>query len=130
MFDVLDISKWNEVIDYNAMIKDVKGVIIRVGYRAMRTGKLYMDPKFDQHYNNLKDKTAIGIYWFTNAITVPEAEEEAQYVAEIIKKYKMNLVFPVMIDSEYSNNNHDGRADNLTKTQRTGWHLCVRFLVC
>ena len=119
MFDVLDISKWNEVTDYNAMIKNVEGVILRVGYRAMRTGALYMDPKFEQHYNGLKDKTAIGIYWFTNAINVHEAKEEARYVLEAIKKYKMNLVFPVMIDSEYSNDKHDGRADNLTKKART-----------
>lgn len=57
-----------------------------------------------------------GVYFFTQAITEEEAVEEANYVLNLVKGYK--LTYPIAIDTE-DISGAEGRADNLSKEQRT-----------
>lgn len=117
-YNVLDVSKFNTVSDYDKAFKEIDGVIIRCGYRGYGvSGTMTVDNLFNTHINGFKDKTKIGVYWFTQAISEAEAIEEANYAYNIFKKY--NIDFPVYIDSEYANNSHSGRADKLNKSTRT-----------
>lgn len=117
-YKVLDVSKYNTVNDYTAAVADIDGVIIRCGYRGYgSSGTLTTDSLFETHIAGFKGRTKIGIYWFTQAITEAEAIAEANYVYNLIKNYTID--FPVYIDSEYSNTDHDGRADSLDKPTRT-----------
>lgn len=118
MVEVLDISKYNIVKDYSAVAASVDGIIIRCGYRSLSNGKLIKDPLFDTHIKNLSNTGAnIGVYFFTTAITETEGAQEAAFVYELIKNYKIS--FPVFIDSEYSNKNKTGRSDKLSQEDRT-----------
>ena len=117
-YTVLDVSKYNTVSNYNAAAASIHGVIIRTGYRGYgSSGTLVKDSLFETHYNGFLGKTKLGVYWFSQAITEAEAIAEANYVYNIIKG--RNIDFPIYIDSEYSNNNHNGRADSLSKSDRT-----------
>ena len=117
---VIDISKWNVVTDFAKISKDVDGVIIRMGYRGNTSGGLIYDKEFVNNINGLSAcNVPVGVYWFTNAINAQEGVEEADFVIETIKKLKLNLSFPVMIDTEYGNDKHTGRADNIDNESRT-----------
>lgn len=122
---VIDLSKWNTVTDYNALRSSgVEGVIIRLGYRSYGAGKITEDPKFKIHLNGVKSAgIPVGIYFFTTAISVAEAEEEADYVAKMIKDNNIDLQFPIYVDAEYTTSTLSGRSDNLGPLERTTYLL-------
>lgn len=115
---VLDVSKYNTISSYSSCASSVDGVIMRCGYRGYgSSGSLQKDNKFDSHYSGFNGKTKIGMYWFSTAINTTEAIAEANYVYDLIKGKTVN--FPIYIDSEYSNADHNGRSDSLSKSART-----------
>ncbi len=117
----IDVSKWNGKINWEAVKNSgVSYVIIRCGYRGSSQGKLIEDPKFTA---NIKGATAaglkVGVYFFTQATDEIEAVEEASYVLEKIKNYKIS--YPVFLDVEPSG----GRGDKIDKATRTA--VCKAF---
>ena len=116
---VIDLSKWNGTVDFKKVkVSGISGVIVRCGYRASASGKLTVDPKFTEFMKGaISNNIPVGVYFFTTAINPTEGAQEAEYVHELVKNYKLS--FPVFIDSEYANNSHNGRSDKLTKAQRT-----------
>lgn len=115
---IVDISTFNTITNYSAMAKDVSACIIRLGYRSYGSGNLMLDAKYQQHMLSCgQNGIPLGVYFLSQAITTQEATEEADYVVKMLCGYKPQL--PIFIDSEYSNKNHNGRADALSKVQRT-----------
>lgn len=57
--------------------------MIRVGYRSYGAdSKLYKDPKFDENVKGaLNAGIKVGVYFYSQAITRAEANEEADFVA-------------------------------------------------
>ncbi|NCC87289.1 MAG: hypothetical protein EOM05_05410 [Clostridia bacterium] len=116
----IDVSKYQYNIDWNAVkASGVQFAIIRAGYRGWgSTGSLNKDPYFDK---NIKGASAagidIGIYYFSQAINEVEAVEEASQCIDLVKGYKIK--YPIFIDTETSGGNGSGRADGLSKAQRT-----------
>ena len=53
----------------------------------------------------------------SQAINEQEAIEEANWVVDMVSRY--DIKYPIALDSEWSNKDHDGRADYLDKGQRT-----------
>lgn len=93
--------------------------IIRVGYRGYGTGKLMKDEQYDANLAGTKASGKLfGFYFFSQAITVGEAREEADFCASLAP-----TGYPLFFDSEWGHTTktgvHDGRADSLTKDQRT-----------
>lgn len=116
---VLEVDRSQSITDYTAAANSIDGVLIRVGYRGYGTsGTLTIDSKFSTYYSGFKStNTKIGFYWFTTAVNVNEAVEEANYVYNNIKDKVSD--FPVYIHTDYSNATHDGRSDFLSKSERT-----------
>ena len=115
----VDVSKYNVINDYGVLAQQLNYIIIRVGYRASATGVITEDDLFKKHIENcIKNGIQnIGIYFYDQSINEKEAKEQAEWVVNKIKPYKVNM--PVYIDSEYANSAHNGRADNISKSQRT-----------
>lgn len=115
----IDLSKYNIIIDYKAMAQQIKYVFIRVGYRGSTSGDIVRDDLFKKHLENCISNGIknIGVYFYDQSISEKEAIEQADWVLEQIKPY--NITLPVYIDSEYANKTHTGRADNISKDQRT-----------
>ena len=115
----VDISKYNTITDYKAMVNQIKNIIIRCGYRSSSTGTLTEDDLFKKHIeNSIANGANIGIYFYDQSINETEAIEQANWVVNLIKPYASHINMPIYIDSE-SMRNHDGRADNISKEQRT-----------
>ncbi|MDE6744692.1 MAG: glycoside hydrolase family 25 protein [Lachnospiraceae bacterium] len=113
----IDVSQHQGDIDWEQVAASgVELAIIRAGIRGYGTGALVTDEYFER---NMEGAAAngidIGVYFFTQAITVEEALEEAQYVLELIAPY--DITYPIVIDVE--NPNASARANALTQAQRT-----------
>lgn len=77
------------------------------------------DEQYDANLAGAKASGKLfGFYFFSQAITVDEASEEADFCASLAP-----TGYPLFFDSEWGHTTktgvHDGRADNLTKDQRT-----------
>ena len=109
---LIDVSKHQSVIDW---AKVPYRAIVRIGYRGYGTGALAKDEQFDANLAGAKSNGKLfGFYFFSQAITVDEARAEADFCASLAPSG-----YPLFFDAEWSHETHDGRADKLTKDQRT-----------
>lgn len=115
----IDVSTFQGDINWKK-VKDtgMDFAIIRLGFRGYENGKIVLDSKFkDNIEGSLKVGLDTGVYFFTEALTEEEAIEEAEFVIENLKEYKINM--PVVIDVEESANIEKTRTRDLTANQRT-----------
>lgn len=103
----IDVSGHKGIIDWQAVAADgIDFAIIRAGNRAWGSGVLMEDSKFDL---NMQGAIAAGIdvgaYYFSNAITVAEAEEEADAFLARLEPYREHITYPVVCDWEYLGGN-------------------------
>ena len=98
----VDVSKYQGQIDWQAVANaGVEFAIIRVGGRGYgQSGNLYSDDMAQQNYTAAKAAgLQVGVYFFSQAISVEEAEAEAVYVLDLIRGWELDL--PVVFDWEY-----------------------------
>lgn len=115
----IDVSKYQGHIDWDAVKADgVEYAFIRLGIRGYESAKIVMDEYFEQ---NMEGASAAGVktgvYFFTQAVTVEEAREEAQFVIDKLADYHVEC--PVVFDVELISSDGKGRADGLTAEERT-----------
>lgn len=107
----IDVSQHNGEIEWDKVAAATDFAIIRAGYRGYGNGALQKDSRYKENLKNAeKENLHIGVYFYSQAITPEEAEEEADYVLELIKPY--NIELPVFIDFEYpydADGKHTGR---------------------
>lgn len=116
----IDVSKYQGNIDWDKVKADgVDYAFIRVGLRGYRTGEINLDEKFERNIENAHDAgVKVGVYFFSQAINVEEAIEEAEFVIEQLDPYSDMVDYPVVMDVEKISSG-DGRMNNLTKEERT-----------
>lgn len=121
----IDISEFQGEIDWQ-QVEDfgVEFVIIRLGYRAYgENGELVLDAGFEQNVQGaIEAGLEVGVYFFSQAVSDAEAKEEAEYVLEQIKPYKIEG--PIVFDTEEIKNG-EARTDINTVEQYTS--NCVNF---
>ena len=99
----IDVSEHQKIIDWGKVAADgIDFAIIRAGYRGYSVGGIFADEYF---HDNLTGAAAngldIGVYFFSQATTVEEAEEEAEYLVSLLQSYPANIVtLPVFYDWE------------------------------
>lgn len=96
----IDVSSHQKEIDWSAVADaGVDYAMIRVGYRGYDLGGLYVDSNWEQNVTGALDAgLEVGVYFYSQAITVAEALEEAELVLMTIKQY--DITFPVVFDWE------------------------------
>ena len=114
----IDVSYAQGVIDWNKVANaGIKFAIIRAAFRGYGTGRIVADEWFER---NIKGATAagikVGVYFFSQAINETAGAEEADYIINQIKHYKVTL--PVVIDTEYVSDSR-ARGNSISKTTRT-----------
>ena len=89
---------WTKVADAG-----IEFAMIRVGYRGYGSeGKMMGDTYFQRNIQGALDAgLKVGVYYFSQAVTVEEAREEAAYVLEQIAPYPIS--YPVVFDWERQN---------------------------
>lgn len=107
----LDLSYHNGDVDFKALKNNgVKYVILRAGYRGYGAkGSIGLDKNFKTYYDAaIKQGLAVGVYFYSQSLTVAEAKEEASKTLGVIKG--LNITLPVYFDYEFSGDS-DGRLD-------------------
>ena len=121
----IDVARYQGTIDWQEVAQsDVDFAIVRVGYRGMEDGIIKEDP--NGRYNLQEASGAgvpLGAYFFSTAVTVEEAQEEADWMAEVISGYP--ITYPVVYDCE-NFDNPDSRQYFMTKSERTD--VAIAFL--
>ena len=112
----VDISEFQQGINFNKMKNDgIKAVIIRAGYGRETSQK---DSMFESHYKNAKNANLkIGVYWYSYADSVNDAEKEAKACLECINNKSLDM--PIYYDLE------DNSQVKLGKTKLT--EIAERF---
>jgi len=115
----VDVSTFQGDIDWRKVKKSgMEFAMIRIGFRGYESGKIVLDSKFEDNMKgSIKAGLDTGVYFFTEALNEKEAIEEAEFVIENLKDYKINM--PVVIDVEESANTEKTRTKDLTQEQRT-----------
>ena len=100
----IDVSYHQGTIDWKKVKNaGIDYVIIRVGYRAYRSGSLGKDVKFLSYIKGAKEAgLQVGAYIFSQAITEEEAVEEADFAIKQIEASGYTLDLPLAIDCEYA----------------------------
>ena len=118
----IDVSKHQGTIDWAKVAKEVDGVIIRCAYRGYGSaGDLKTDEKWNVNIQGAIDAgiKRIGVYIFSQAVNAAEGKEEAEKVLSLIKPYGDKINYPVYWDTEKTSEYPNGRADCISKANRT-----------
>lgn len=97
----IDVSVWQGQIDWKKVkAAGVDFAMIRVGYRGSEQGVLKEDTYAQTNYAGATAAgIKVGAYFFSQAITVEEAVEEAKYLLNLIKDWKVDM--PIVFDWEF-----------------------------
>ena len=97
----IDVSEYQGDIDWQ-QVKNagVEFVMIRVGLRGYSTGVIFSDSLASEYYAGARAAgLKVGAYFFSQAVTVQEAIEEAKYVLQTVKDWEIGM--PLVFDWEY-----------------------------
>ncbi|MCI8610186.1 MAG: hypothetical protein HFE73_11120 [Firmicutes bacterium] len=113
----IDVSSYQKKIDWERVKADgVDFAMIRLGYRGYTQGMLKMDAYYEQNITAApKAGVDVGVYFFSQAVSVEEAIDEAKYVLKEIRGKDVTL--PVAFDMEPIPEAE--RINNLTVEERT-----------
>ncbi len=114
----IDVSSYQGEIDWKQVAaSDVRFAMIRLGLRGYTKGGIMTDATFEKNIRGALDAGLdVGVYFFSQAINAAEAEEEADYVLERIKDYR--LTYPVVFDWE-SVNDASARTNGVSSDEVT-----------
>ncbi|MCD8086596.1 MAG: lysozyme [Clostridiales bacterium] len=108
----IDLSAHQGEVDWAAVAASgVDFVMLRAGYRGYSTGALAEDSRFAENLTGaLEAGLQVGVYFFSQAVTAEEAEEEAAFVLALLDGQALDL--PIAYDWEYITYD-DARTDGL-----------------
>ena len=121
----VDLSKYQNQVDFAAIQNEgIDFCILRVGSRGYETGVIQEDEKFQEFITQAEAVgMPVGLYFFSQAVTVEEAIEEANFVISKIGEHK--ITYPIAYDMEFIANDNS-RIETLTKAEKTD--IALAFL--
>lgn len=123
----IDVSYYQGTVDFEKVKADgIDFVFLRAAVRGYGSkGTLMKDSKFPEYFSAAKSAGLdIGAYIYSQAITVAEAKQEADYILDIVKGY--NITLPIVFDFEYASPADSRlRAANLSNSAQT--KICLAF---
>ena len=127
----IDVSEHQGEINWKKVkAANVDFAMIRVGYRGYGSaGNLKIDRWFEYNITNaMANGIKCGVYFYTQAITVQEAIEEANLTLDALRDVGVTpakLAYPVAFDIEDAEVGTAARTYTLNNTQRT--NFCIAF---
>lgn len=121
----IDVARYQGTIDWKVLADSgIDFAMVRLGYRSQSTGEIVED--CNARYNLQEGSRAgvpLGAYFFSTAVTVEEAQEEAQWAAGLIAQYP--ITYPIAYDCE-GFQNPESRQYGLSVQERTD--IALAFL--
>ena len=115
----VEVSAENGPIDWEQVrASQIDLAMIRCAYRDPVTGDLVPDEWMKQNLTGANQAgLKTGIFLFSQAVTVEEAEEEAEFLIETARRYGVRGPAALMVS--YANPEQSGRADRIGREART-----------
>ena len=116
----IDVSSWQgDNVNWKKLkAAGIDYVMIRAGFRGTTKGGLNKDSRVDAYYAGAKAAgLKVGFYFYSQARTVAEAQEEARYLMNIVKNFEVDL--PLVCDWEYANQTVNPRIHGMSNRQIT-----------
>ena len=113
----VDVSYYQGAVDWQKVKGDgIDFALIRLGFRGYTEGELHLDERFEENYANASAAgLEVGTYFFAQATTPAEAEEEAEFVLSALKGRP--LQYPVVYDWETIQPGKGARTEGMTGEQ-------------
>ena len=96
----VDVSAFQKDIDWQK-VKDsgIRFAMLRLGYRGYESGKLVEDEYIQQNLEQTREVgMPIGAYFFSQALTIKEVDEEIAFMLEVLGDYELHM--PIVLDWE------------------------------
>lgn len=123
----IDVSQHQQEIDWQAVADaGIEFAIVRVGYRGYTEGEIFPDSLAAENIEGaLAAGLDVGVYFFSQATSEREAQEEADLVLELIDGY--DIRYPVFYDWEGII--ADARTDEVSGEEMTAFAIafCERI---
>ena len=117
----VDVSYYQGEIDWNAVAASgVSFAYIRAGYRGYGSGEIYADERFA--VNAAAARAAgldVGVYFFSQAVTPEEAEEEARWLLDAASAYDVTLPFGFDWEPQAASDGETVRTDGMLGAEIT-----------
>ena len=115
----VDVSAYQEYIDWDAVAADgIRFALIRVGYRGTSEGAISQDDYFEYNLQAAHDAgIECGVYFFSQAVSVEEAQEEADFVLAVLGG--ASLEYPVAFDYELNAEGVSSRTTEVSSGEAT-----------
>ena len=115
----VDVSENQDWIDWESVAADgIEFAMIRVGYRGTTEGGLFADAYYEYNLAGAQEAgVARGVYFFSQAVTVAEAQEEAQFVLSLLDG--ASLEYPVAFDYEQNAAGVQSRISDVSSEEAT-----------
>lgn len=93
----IDVSENNGTVDFQAVANEgIEFVIVRLGY-----GNRHLDGRFIENVKAAQDAgLKVGIYYYSYALTVESAQNEAQFVKEVLQENSIDPELGIWFDME------------------------------
>ena len=99
----IDVSVWQGAINW-AQVRGagVTDAFIRCSYTGLNSFTFGTDSRFETNIvEATKQGIRVGVYHFSQARTMVEAEKEANFVLKLVKKYKAKITLGIAFDYEF-----------------------------
>lgn len=98
----IDVSSHNGRVNWNEAKDDIDFAFVRAGYRGYGNGEINLDRQLKRNLRKTNEYSIpVGVYFYSQAITVEEAEEEAEFAINAVRHFDISL--PIVIDFEFAN---------------------------
>ena len=96
----VDVSAFQGNIDWQKVKNSgIRFAMLRLGYRGYESGKLVEDEYIQQNLKQtLEVGMPIGAYFFSQALTIKEVDEEIDFMLKVLGDYKPHM--PIVLDWE------------------------------
>lgn len=109
----IDVSSHQGDIDWAAVAGDgISFAMLRIGNRGYSQGGLQADTSFETNLTGARENgLLVGCYFFSQAVSVEEAQEEADFVLSVLNGRAMDL--PVVFDWEHIEGVEEARSNQV-----------------
>lgn len=89
----IDVSSWQGEIDWKKVkAAGVEFAMVRVGYQIDFDGEYILDKFYERNIKAAEEVgLPVGVYFYSYANTVDEAQKQAEWIIEQLKNYKVEL---------------------------------------
>ena len=110
----IDVSRYQGEIDWQQVkAAGVEFVMVRLGNRGISKGTLHEDPNAKQNLQGARAAgLKVGAYFYSQALNIQEAEEEAAFALEILDGFRLDM--PLAFDWEQESRTMEVDARTLT----------------